>query len=328
MIKKFILLLILFLFLVACENIEEITAPYELGADPINASQFGFVMEEDEWFYYFDGESSNNISRTNGSMTETYENTYGRGMQIHEEDLYFANYGGVPGLFRLHKDGKDNSEKVVDIYISDYIIVNDYVFYATNKDEHSGIYRASLDGEENVQLVKGRINHMQWVDGWIYYAIPTEGKVLRMNTAGNETMELKTDEDINISTTEFIVIDDWIYFENRDTNFVNFHLPKDKSHNIFRMKLDGTQVESLVNGRLNNYLPSGPYVIYTSESRDQLLRMDLDGSNKTVLYNGDKTWDWVNQIDHQLYLIDWNSDGVTNVYYYDSENRDLKKIGN
>ncbi|MCD8510531.1 MAG: DUF5050 domain-containing protein [Bacillus sp. (in: Bacteria)] len=125
-------------------------------------------------------------------------------------------------MFRFLKEDDGVREQIIDTYISDYMIVNDSIFYSSNNEKDSGIFRASLDGEGKVQLVEGMINHMQWADGWIYYAIPADGAVFRMNSAGKEKTQIMTDKDINISTTSFIVEGEWIYFENRDENFSLF----------------------------------------------------------------------------------------------------------
>lgn len=321
--KNWVVFFSFWLVLSACGNLKEIEPPYELGSDPLNAAQFGFVLEEEGWLYYHDGTENNNISRTDGVTKETYENTYGRGIQSQGDYIYYASFGEKTGLFRFRKEDDGVREQIIETYISDYIIVNDFIFYSTNYDQDSGIYRVSLDGEEKVQLEEGMINHMQWADGWIYYAIPAGGAVFRMNTVGKEKTQLKTDQDINISTTNFIVAHEWIYFENRDDNFSSFHPTDNQNDNIYQMKVDGTNVQAIGNGWIHNYLQEDRNLIFSTAEIEELMIMERDGTNQNVLYDGDKRWSWVNVINEELYLIDWDPEGDTKVYLYDGVSKEL-----
>jgi len=291
--------LITFLFFItACSGINEIQPPYKLGNNPMNASHFGFVAEDQEWIYYVDVEQDHIIARTNGEITETYENTYGKGINLYGDYIYYEQFGDDGGLYRVHKDKQEDRKKIAAPYVHSSIIVSDYIFYALISD-NSGVYRTTVDGKNTKQLAEGTINHMQWSDGWIYYAITADGKVLRMSSDGKNVSELITEDGINISTTNFIVVNDWIYFENRSDEFSSFYPPESQSDHvgdiIYRMKLDGTKVEALEKGSLH-YSKDEKHIFFSSKTIDwtsHLYRMNLDGSNQIKIHTGDKHWSFI-----------------------------------
>lgn len=270
------------------------------------------------------------ISRTNGIDTETYDQTYGRGLNITGDFIYYLGFGEKKGLFRMNKNSPKDIQQIHETYTNDLNIVDDYLFYSLFSSEDqtkNGIYRAELDGKNEQQLVKGMINYLQWSDGWIYYAIPTNGKVLKVSPNGKQISEIKTKDGVNISTTNFLVFDDWIYFENENELFDSRNRMKNPDGlNIYRMQLDGSNLEALAKGSINLYVEEGPYIFYTTPNENRLFRMDVDGSNKTEVYYGEKEWSWINHIGDDLYLLDWNSDETAVLYQTNIYGSDLKNF--
>ena len=71
---------------------------------------------------------------------------------------------------------------------------------------------------------------------------------------------------------------------------------------------------------------SAGYVYFSSNETSALFRMNLDGSNQTEIYRGEKNWDWINIIDGTLYLLDWNPDDHTYVYRFNPDKQELSLI--
>ncbi|GAA0358337.1 hypothetical protein [Bacillus horti] len=70
--------LLIILILSGCSKVLE--PPYQYGNNPINAANLGFAAQDREWLYYVNHE--NMIARTNGTVTETYDDAYGRGLNV------------------------------------------------------------------------------------------------------------------------------------------------------------------------------------------------------------------------------------------------------
>lgn len=324
------------LLLSSCNHSKvDLEPPYKTGNNPLNIRQFGFIAQDNHWFYYIDAQNNHNISRTDGDIKETYDNTYARGLNLYGDYIYFASHSsdfdGSSGLYRVSKDNSQDVEKIHKHHTNSPIIINDYIFYTIMDDdrENTGLYRSKVDGTEQVQLVEGMINALQWADGWVYYAIPSGGKVLKMKPDGGDKTEIITENEVEISTTNFFVSDDWIYFENEDKHF-NIRTGAEPSFNIFRMKIDGSKLEGLAEGKLENYDESNNHIYFSSEKFDSgeiLYKMNTDGSNKVQLYQGNKEWNWINVAEDGLYLMDWNPEEQTFLYYLDpGGDGELKKF--
>ncbi|MEC5425755.1 DUF5050 domain-containing protein [Virgibacillus sp. C22-A2] len=312
----------------------EVKPPYNIGNYPLNSVQFGFIAKDKNWLYYIDGENNHNITRTNGTVKETYENTYARGLNLYGDYIYFASHSsdfeGSSGFYRIHKDNITDIEQILSHHINSPIIVNGYIFYSLYlKDdrEKSGLYRTKIDGSEQVQLVHDSITNFQWSEGWLYYGVSSGGHVYKMRPSGSNKEKLRTIDDIEISSTEFIVIDDWIYFENRDDMF-GIRYTEDASTNIFRLSLVDGRVEALAKGDLHIIDDKAGYIYYSTLAPKEsvLYRMNLNGENKMELYRGNKDWNWINIIDETLFLLDWGADKPSRVYRYTPDKQDLIQI--
>lgn len=132
---------------------------------------------------------------------------------------------------------------------------------------------------------------------------------------------------MSVSTVNFIVVDDWIYFENKDRNFDLYYAQDISSRfNIYRMKADGSHVGALAEGSLKMYAEQGPYLYYASGDH-RLFRMDTEGQYKTEMYHGEKDWHWINRIGESLYLLDWNTDESSRLYHIHFEGEELERFG-
>jgi len=323
-----VVMLAFLLLFVSCDHPKvEIEAPYDIGNNPLNTHQFGFIAKDNDWFYFIDGKNNRNITRTNGNVMETYENKYARGLNIYGDYIYFASHGsdfeGDSGFYRVHKENPQDIVQIHSYHTNNPIIVNDYIFYSIySKDdnEKSGLYRSNIDGSEQVQLVAGVVAGPQWSDGWIYYNVSGGGHVHRMRPSGDNKVQLKTKDGIPISSTNFLIADDWVYFESNYDRF-NIHYGEGNSANIFRLSLVDGSVETLEKGNLHNVDIASGYVYFSKQSPNEstLFKMNLDGSNKTEIYRGEKNWSWINIIDEDVYLLDWRIEDSTHLYRYTPE---------
>jgi hypothetical protein len=322
--KNISILIIIIIMLVVAGCNDPLKPPYQLGNDPINAHQFGFTVQDGEWLYYMDREKQ--ISRTNGAVTETYENTYGRGLNTHGDYIYFLGYGEKIGLYKVHKKKLNQIEPLIqDTYVSKLIIVNGHLYYSRFGNSKSGLYRSNLDGQKEKQLLKATINGFQFYDGWFYVAVIDGGSVLKISPNGKEAGKLQTEDGLPISTTSFIIYDDWIYFENRSDEIderYRSEVPQ-RYNNIYRMKLDGSNLEYLIKGYTLALVGEGPHIYYmfqeNQDDKRQLIRMNVDTGEKNVLYQGERYLHWGNKIGNDLFFIDWGNDPAETTTIYQTK---------
>ncbi|WP_202077835.1 DUF5050 domain-containing protein [Caldalkalibacillus salinus] len=336
---KYVFIIVGILFFIAgCSGeVVELETPYQLGTDPINASQFGFVAQDDEWLYYINGDEQSQISRTDGQTVQTYNNTYGRGINVTDDYLYFTSHSSSPsgqtGLYRIPKEDPNGEiDTIHETHTNDAVIVNDYIFYTLYSSEdqaQNGLFRSDLDGQNQQQLVEGPVNAMQFFNGQLYYAIPSGGQLLRTSPDGHDVTPIKTEEGLDISTTQFIVTERWIYFENEDSNFDSFYaMDHDCDQcNIYRMSIDGSTVEPLASGSLHTFDQREAFLYYSSSGeRQHLMSRHVDSDEVTEIYNGEEEWHWVNAIGDQLFFIHWNPEKTTRLYELDRDSGEIESF--
>lgn len=313
------------IIIVGCSD--QMKPPYHLGNESINASQFGFIVQDDEWLYYTN--QKNQISGTNESATKIYDNTYGRGLNVYGDYIYFlplaSDSNGKTGVYRVHKENTNHVEQIVkDTHISGLIIVNDSLYYSRFGESNNGLYRSNLKGQQEEQLLRETINGFQFYDGWFYTLVSSGGKVLKISSNGKEVGKLETEDGRQISTTKLIINDDWIYFENIDEEFDERYADRvpDGFNNIYRMKLDGSSLEYLTKANQGSLslVDDTPniYFMFQEKSGEEklLIRMNADTKERDILYSGDKDLIWGNKIGNHLFFIDWETNPKNNTVIY------------
>src|SRR5699024_8340138 len=105
------------LLLSSCNHLKvDLEPPYQTGNNPLNIRQFGFVAQDNEWLYYIDAQNNHNISRTDGEVKETYDNTYARGLNLDGEHTYPASHSpeleGSSGRYRVSIYNPQEVEKI------------------------------------------------------------------------------------------------------------------------------------------------------------------------------------------------------------------------
>lgn len=175
---------------------------------------------------------------------------------------------------------------------------------------------------------------MQWSDGWLYVATGEGGRVLKMLPNGKESSPIETEDGLPIVATDFIVYKDWIYFESRSDEFDQHYIgsTSNEYNYIFKMKVDGTNLEWLTTGDLILYADEGPYLYYMyrePEEMNQLIRMNLDNGSITVIYEGKRYFYVGNQVGDNVFFLDWSSDleEQTVIYYGKMEEDSLEVFG-
>ena len=125
------------------------------------------------------------------------------------------------------------------------------------------------------------------IDGeWIYYLAPSEDNsklgIFKIRNNGEDKKEIIMRDDIDIISLN--VYGNYIYFIG--TNTAGFNENNELDNKIYRMKLDGSDLEIINDNELNDtsyeIFVVNNHVYYTGVN-GEIAKMDLDGSNKTTV---------------------------------------------
>ena len=123
-------------------------------------------------------------------------------------------------------------------------------------------------------------------NGWIYYLAPNEDSteigIFKIKNNGREKQQQLYMSELDIVSLN--VYKGYIYFLGADTE--TYKVDDELDNKIYRMTVDGTDMEILNDNEVNNdcyeiYVVND-YVYYIGLNAE-VCRMDLDGSNKTVI---------------------------------------------
>ena len=304
---------------------------HKVNSNPMNSVNTGFVVQSDDGTLYFqDGKNRNNITQLSESGEVTFKNTYGMCLAVYDKYLYYRNFGDGSELMRLELEHPEHRETISDINTSQTIIVDQMIYaniidMASDKD---GLYRISLDGTQKKRLVSGGINCMQYESNYVYYAVQQKGQLFRIDLNGknNEAILWKETGEY-VSTTQFIVNNEWIYFNNSNYKGDGEGVGAvDGNKSICRIRVDGSEFETLVMGNVTN--------IYSNSDAEYLLYIDKDGlyamnlDNREVRRILNEKVDWVNVIDQTVYALDWRNEEKNSVIYrINMQNNSVTKLG-
>lgn len=130
------------------------------------------------------------------------------------------------GTWRMDKDGKNPI--LVFNYCPNYIVFSGNKMYYTN--EEGTICSANLDGS-NETIFEGTVtkNGLNVSDDYIFYIDNDTKRICRMGKDGSNN------EEINYNQSEYLhIIEDWIFYENKDCD-----------NKLYKMSFDGSYNKSI-----------------------------------------------------------------------------------
>jgi len=190
-------------------------------------------------------------------------------------------YHGVPDF--LDKTSGTQSETLFPYGISGMVQVGEWIYFL----EWTTIFTKSIDriktdGSQFGRLTDNTVTSLTVKDDWIYYRKNDE-RLYRMKTNGSANTKLSNDR------ISFMTIDqDWIYYsvgsgstggEGGESTYV--------SSDIHRMKLDGSQAETIYIGSAGNVVSDGTglFFIKATETKYALWKMSFEGTDLALVQN-------------------------------------------
>ncbi len=179
------------------------------------------------------------------------------------------------GIFRYDADGAH--EKIcADNAL--YLNYHDGWIYYSNLGDGGRLYRTRTDGTAREQLSDQRTESIEIIDGRVYYAATVLGGeeytddcgIYFIDPQGN-AVQLSND-----NAEHLCVYGDRIYFIN-----------KDRQHQLFSIKTDGTDSRVIVSGFVYSYDISDGWIYYAS--RESISKVRLNGSGSVQLIDAGAT---------------------------------------
>ncbi len=196
------------------------------------------------------------------------------------------------------------------------------------------IERMPMDASAREVFLPQAATHLNIYDGMLYYI--TGGRVWRAPLAGGGAERIGDQ-----STQKIIIMDDLIYFGNNNDHGTLYSMALDGSNvqkrndirgtyhwgvagdkmyymedgargHPNRCNLDGSDVERLDNGPGGvNLTVLGDYLFFMEYDTNSLVRLDLDGGNRTVVANG--TLNSANITSHGIFFSNGQAAGLYHV---------------
>ena len=302
-----------------------------------------------------------------GATGNTTGNLYNGGTFCqYEERIYFANPADNNYLYSMKTDGTD-VRKIYEDTVSCIQIIDGYIYYirtnqvSTDVVIHGslyGIFRLKIGGDKPLMLYEGIVESMVVCGNYIYFSSYDHEELLQFKKVKVDGKELAL-----VSEEDFSALAAWnneVYFTgvDKDHNLMyvisgqdvvhtssvgNYYMPSfsdgyfyyidlDNDMKLMRMSLATNEKTVLDEGRCINYNVSSEYGVIYYQLEDagahRLRRMDIYGTNKTTIAEGDygdihitEKYTYYNKIvsvDYkQLYCVDTNGNVTREVKFTD-----------
>lgn len=239
-----------------------------------NLNEYGLLAKQGDWIYFNDSEVDMFRKETvDGTEREILADCNPYFINVVGEWIYYCEWSDK-SLWKMKIDGSE-MQQLLDDYVDYVYVEDDWIYYKGEEDNNNILYRMHLDGSDNekifgdaycvydgriyyqkeienyeyqlcsisiqgndeIVLVDGRVSYLN-VDGdWIYYRGDDEGHCLyKMKIDGTEKTRL-----INTSASDIITWEEWIYFISYDDDS---YLESDM---IYRIKKDGSTLQCAKN---------------------------------------------------------------------------------
>jgi Tol biopolymer transport system component len=202
--------------------------------------------------------------------------------------------------------------KVSDISGTSKSIIGDWIYYCNPRIVlEPGIYKVKKDGSSKTKITSDGAMFINVVGDWIYYTSSQNGEtaIYKIKTDGTGKVKISISDKnyVMVTNEEFVVVGEYIY--------CNLNGKSEGSTVLVRMKNDGSILSKLSNSSQHFAISNG-YIYYLSSNNQEIWKMKIDGSSKTLVYK---------VANHSVYSI--NVAG-NNIYFSaDNQTAELKYAG-
>ena len=253
-----------------------------------NLNNGGLFCEQDGMVYFsnpMDQGSLYSMTVDEKNLTKLYSGNVGNILAGGDYLYYFmknptdaTSLGNVRishSFYRCKSNGKKVVNMTGDVVVSAQL-VNDYLYLLTSTGDGPSFYKMNTDRSDKVVLANYTVNPACAKDGVIYYnGTGTNHYLYALNTETDVQTELWKGN---------------IWYPILDGNYFYF-LDVENNYRLCRYDYTQDVIEVLTKDRVECYNVGNGYIYYqcNSASAPALKRMQLDGSNVTVIAEGNYT---------------------------------------
>ncbi|WP_078427133.1 DUF6612 family protein [Alkalihalobacterium alkalinitrilicum] len=184
-------------------------------------------------------------------------------LNVTEDWIYYSDEKDGFNVYRMSKDGSD-VEKISSDYAIDLRVVDEWLFYKTNNplNNNQPLYMVHSKDGVKLQIVDNLFRYTVYEDQVLYQKEP-QGNLYLLEI---DEMRQTYPQMLDYSVRRFIVEAGWIYFESAVDD-----------GKIYRVRLDGTQVEQLTRDESQGFNVVDETLYFTNVSEGHsLYQLDLN----------------------------------------------------
>jgi len=210
------------------------------------------------------------------------------------DTIYFGNPNDGNQLYSATQNGDSNLEKLLSTSVAYINVADKTIYYCDTKDNYS-ICSIGIDGQNQKKLAKGRCDDLSYADGWLYYN--TSVGIFKLPAGGGEPTELVSGKMRCVYASS-----GWLYY-----------IEDHEAGGLWRIPVDGGDAQRLYTDSPAKYYAIQDNLIYcmidAGDSVD-VLRMSLDGSERSVVFSAQEKLDAINISENRLLILKNSQDGT------------------
>jgi hypothetical protein len=254
-----------------------------IGISNMNLNSGGQFARKDDWVYYAksDFTTTRGLYRIHpdGTGETKLANVSARNLNIVKEWLYFSNQDASNRIYRIPLVGGE-IERVVDIPTFSFIVKDDWIYFAVD-DMNLGIRKVKIDGTGLISLTDNHVSGgtLQIADETLYYKESSDGPDVGIFGIGINRSGIKA---IGKAVASSMSVDgEWIYYAKRKDAYIEWPY----SIHRMKMDGSSDTLLFSVEGFLTVFGVNEGWLYFSNRKSDKgsLMRMKLDGSQRETI---------------------------------------------
>ncbi len=280
-----------------------------VGADAGNLNNYGLFCERDGKVYFSNAYDNGSLYVMNPDQSNIKKlaNINARYINAGGNTVFFlgkpiAQSKGLgtvvskPGIFSVTKDGR-KFKSLLKEKTQSMLLLDNVIFYQHyTEKESTTLYTHDLTSHSSKKTLNYMINPASYQNGLIYFnGMYNDHYLYTLNVKNGEVTTVFTGDLWNP-----VCIGDYVYYMDVKNNY-----------RLCRINLSANVVEILTHDRIDTFNIGGGVIFYqkSSEKSPELKRMDLDGSNVATIASG--VYNSINLTSTYAYFKEFGNDSKT-----------------
>ncbi|HZK57387.1 MAG TPA: DUF5050 domain-containing protein [Clostridia bacterium] len=196
------------------------------------------------------------------TLTKSYKNEYVRCMDMDDDWIY---YSGIFGLFKIRKDGADETQflngRAQSIQVKD-----NWVYFVDDSKDYN-IFRARTDGTDLELLYEGFAAGLMYDNNWLYFRnVDDNHRIYRMRTDGSDVHSVTSN-----GTFHYTVTKDYLYYLDDEIN------------GMYKIRGDGTGLQKLSDSISYPAAVDGDWLYYTKGWQGYIGKINVNSGEGTQI---------------------------------------------